>query len=234
MLPVLRAASALSLALAFCGSAAAAPDLTFSGYSAIVDPGGESVTFTVRFTGLPDFYTTNRDGQVKDSFAFWVDPDAPVAYDRSLDHYTGALPGTKQTFIASATIDQVGLLQGSWVQDSTTYSGPLGANGWGSVQGYYDYERLGRSVSFDVPLASLQDTDGHFYYSLMVLRYGAAEGDVIYNGVSGERYRAPFPAPVPEPSTFALLLTGGLAIGAKARHAGKRQARSRTAPGTAG
>lgn len=197
----------VALLVAAAGLPALAAD-PFSGYSAVVDPLTQTATFSIEYVTLPDLGSTVPTGQPVDSFVFWVDPDAPVALDRAQSHNNGTLPDSRQTFIASDTVPLTGELQASWVQDNTTYTGPTGAGGWGSVQSYLDYGFVGNVLSFTVPLSLLQDTDGTFYYTLAVLHEGGGVGDTFgHNGVSV------LANAVPEPETLWLMLAGLAGIG---------------------
>jgi hypothetical protein len=197
--------------IALLAATAALPSLAanpFSGYSAVVDPLAQTATFSIEYVTLPDLGSTVPTGQPVDSFVFWVDPDAPVALDRAQSHNNGTLPDSRQTFIASDTVPLTGQLQASWVQDNTTYTGPTGVGGWGSVQSYLDYGFVGNVLSFTVPLSLLQDTDGTFYYTLAVLHAGGTVGDTFgHNGVSV------MASAVPEPETLWLMLAGLVGIG---------------------
>jgi hypothetical protein len=198
-------------ALALASTSARPSDLTIDGYSTRVDSASQTAVFTIDYTVRPRFFQTNHQGLAHDSFALWIDPDAPDAYDRAQQHYFGALANSRQTFVTADAILSTGSLQASQVVDSTTYTGPFGIDGWGPAVGSFAYALSHRVVTFDLPLSLIGATEGSFYYSLQITQYGATEGGP-FEGVSGQAYAPPFPiAAVPEPAAGALA-AAGLAI----------------------
>lgn len=93
-----------------------------------------------------------------------------------------------------------------------------GANdrgGWGAVQGYEDFTIVGNTLLVDVPFATLGVGSSFTYF---FKTYGEASGGMTeWLGQSNVDYTTPFAIPVPEPSTYAMMAIGLIALGFAAR-----------------
>ena len=183
----------------FCQAA----DPSFSFYSAAVDSLNRTVTFNIGFTSEQSFELDDGYGSPLDSFQLWVDPDAGSALDRAQSHVVGLLNDSRQTIISMRSYLNTGLLDAVVVQ-APDYAGPRTPDGWGSLAGSFALSvTADHAAHVTVPFSVLQTTNGHCYYSLMVLHEGALQYRVL-DGVSGVLYTSPYPEPVPEPSTWAM------------------------------
>jgi len=93
-----------------------------------------------------------------------------------------------------------------------------GANdrgGWGAVQGYQDFSITGNTLLIDVPF-SLLGVSSSFTYFFKTYEDGAG-GVTEWLGRSNVDYTTPFAIAVPEPSTYALMAIGLIALGVAAR-----------------
>ena len=98
-----------------------------------------------------------------------------------------------------------------------------GANdrgGWGAVQAYQDFSIVGNTLLIDVPFAAL-GVGSSFTYFFKTYEDGAG-GVTEWLGRSNVDYTSPFAIPVPEPSTYAMMAIGLIALGFAARRARPR------------
>ena len=99
----------------------------------------------------------------------------------------------------------------------TQDNGSNDRGGWGAVQGYQDFNIVGNTLLVDVPFAVL-GVGSNFTYFFKT--YGEASGGVTeWLGRSNVDYTTPFAIPIPEPSTYALMAIGLIAVGFAARRA---------------
>ena len=193
------------LAISAFGQTSTAP-INF--YSTTVDALSRTVTFNIGYTSAQNFGVDDGTGYPVDSFQLWIDPDAPSALDRAQLNVVGALAGSKQTIISMNSYLTTGMLQAVTVQ-APDYVGPRTSDGWGADAGSF---ALGigadHAAHLTVPFSVLQSSNGHCYYSLMILHDGAMMGERVFEGATGIFYTAPFPTAVPETSTWALALAG--------------------------
>lgn len=99
-----------------------------------------------------------------------------------------------------------------------------GANdrgGWGAVQAYQDFSIVGNTLLIDVPFAAL-GVSSTFTYFFKTYEDGVG-GVTEWLGRSNVNYTTPFAIPVPEPSTYAMLMVGLVAVGFSARRARARR-----------
>lgn len=95
-----------------------------------------------------------------------------------------------------------------------------GANdrgGWGAVQAYQDFSIVGNTLLIDVPFAAL-GVGSNFTYFFKTYEDGVG-GVTEWLGRSNVSYTTPLAIPVPEPSTYAMLMVGLVAVGFSARRA---------------
>ncbi len=98
-----------------------------------------------------------------------------------------------------------------------------GANdrgGWGAVQGYQDFTIVGNTLLLDVPFAML-GVGSSFTYFFKTYEDGTG-GITEWLGRSNVDYTTPFAIPIPEPSTYAMLAIGLIAVGFATRRARPR------------
>ena len=99
-----------------------------------------------------------------------------------------------------------------------------GANdrgGWGAVQAYQDFSIVGNTLLIDVPFAAL-GVGSTFTYFFKTYEDGVG-GVTEWLGRSNVNYTTPFAIPVPEPTTYAMLMVGLVAVGFSARRARARR-----------
>jgi hypothetical protein len=184
---------------------------TFSFYSSAVDAINRTVTFNIGFTAEQNFNLDDGYGLPQDSFQLWVDPDAGSAIDRAQGHVIGWLNNSRQTILSMRSYLNTGLLDAVTVQ-SPDYMGPRSPDGWGSAAGSFALSITpDHAAHVTVPFSVLQTNNGHCFYSLMVLHEGSVQYRVL-DGVTDVLYTAPFPEPVPEPSTWAMAGAGLLLL----------------------
>jgi len=202
-------ASLLALLCIPAFSQTAEPTLSF--YSASVDAFTRTVTFNIGFTTEQSFNQDDGYGSPLDSFQLWIDPDAGSALDRAQGHVIGWLNNSRQTILSMRSYLSTGLLDAVMVQ-APDYVGPRSPDGWGSTAGSFALSVTpDHAAHVTVPFSVLQTNNGHCFYSLMVLHEGAVQYRVL-DGVTDVLYAAPFPQPVPEPSTWAMVGAGLLVL----------------------
>jgi hypothetical protein len=93
----------------------------------------------------------------------------------------------------------------------TQENGANDRGGWGAVQGYQDFSIVGNTLMIDVPFALLGVGPSFTYF---FKTYEGGEGGVTeWLGRSNAEYTTPFAIPVPEPSTYAMMAIGLIALG---------------------
>ncbi|MGZ5200283.1 MAG: hypothetical protein ACXWC4_10980 [Telluria sp.] len=193
-------------------------------YSSSVDMSAGLATFTIQFDRRPDLYTVDEFFRQADNFQFWTDSEAPDAIARTYAALSGELPNTTQTVISSSEIPLINEMEFIRPQPDS-YLGLRDPGGWGSIEGHGGFTLSADNIlSFRVPLSTLQDTDGTFYYTFETYRYGDW-GESDYSGASGATY---WVSCVPEPGEALLLLAG---VGALAPVLRRRSHRCRRRPG---
>jgi hypothetical protein len=163
--------------------------------------------FHLKFESAPDFYTTDSFDRQKDDFQFFVDADSPVAntvrFYRAA-HGEGSNDGL--TIVRGGEIhDGSGIVVRDIVHGYDTTHDP-GSGGWGPSIDRVDFIQVGLDMIFAIPLGSLKDTDGRFYFSWMTLTYGLSTQEVL-DGKS-----IVVPVRVPEPMPAALWGAGLLSF----------------------
>jgi len=159
----------------------------------------QSAYFSLTFSSPPDFVNTVPSGVPATTFSFFLDSDEPfVDSDEpmaNLSRFLSAVLGFYPTAGLHVIRSMDTVPYEVTVRDvEAFYEGP-----WGPAVGTAPFVQSGSSVSFTLPLALFNATDGTFYWELRVWKNG--ENQHLHGAASA-------PAPVPEPASLLLLGTG--------------------------
>jgi hypothetical protein len=164
-------------AAAFLSPAAAKGGVVIASQSAEVDTARERAFFTLEFDGVPDFYTLNEFGAVKDSFQYEIDAGGPVQGEGIVGDIEAVVRGDE-----IRTGD--GLRIRTWGPGVESDPDPL-SGGWGPVRATVPFELRESVLTFDVPLNAFGEAaaDGVFSYYLFTTNFGATNSFVFGTAV---------------------------------------------------
>ena len=167
---------------------------------------GDYAFFRLVFDGPPDFYTTDSFGRQRDEFQFYIDTSNPVDVGAPQHHWAsaGIYPNDGLSIIRGGEIHEQGSIRIRDILPSYDQDGSEGSGGWGPIRDEVDFLQLSNLVLFGVPLGAIKSDTGHFYWSLLTVRYGATDGPWATGSSTV--------LPVSEPTTLWLLGTGLLAM----------------------
>jgi len=157
-----------------------------SGYVGLDGMG--NVDFRLVFNRAPDLFSSDQYGRQADAFQFFIatTTNVPIFYP----------PRPYASLIRGGEIHSSG---GVVIRDD----GPpadwdTNSGGWGPIRGIRPFDLTGDILTFSIPTDML-NVQGDFAYSLLLTSFGEETRDP-YTGLSGG------PIPVPEPSSFILVL----------------------------
>jgi hypothetical protein len=169
----IRLLALCTLGAAALPASAGGPALFATHHSIVWDDDARTVTFSITYNRLPDFFTLDSMGRQADSFQWYLDT---LPGDNG---FGGAIPW--ETIIRGEEIHIAGDIR---IRDATR--GPGGGpdgGGWGPLVGSVPYTMVDTTQTFIVPFATLNTPDGNMAFELQLLQYGRWTGD-LYSGRS--------------------------------------------------
>lgn len=200
---------ATACAFASLATAAAAAPVVAEHWSAFNDFGNQTTTFTLDF----DRAYSSADG---DQVQLWLSFDSADPYGQSFDVLTGVkAPGSERLL----EFPRYGVPGGAHVVavQPDPYVGPNPSDGgWGQVLGDIVFTESGDVLQFTVPFSLLGTPPANrpFFYSFASYYRGGGDGQ-LRSGHSGLVFDPS--TPIPEPSTYAMLALGLVAVAAGVR-----------------
>lgn len=142
----------------------------------------DATYYTIKFSEAPDFTSKDSQGNLLNEFSIYF-------YELNKPWGIGEI----YSLIYGANIDPIN--QTLEVRNGDVYGDPDNG-GWGSVRGLISYNLNDDVLTFKAPWALLNDNNPFFSWHLESYDNGRKTGD--FDGVFA----------IPEPSTYALMLSG--------------------------
>jgi hypothetical protein len=208
------------------GAIAIPVDSPITNFSSSVDLNSNAVKFDLNFKSAPDFFTIDSFGRQADSFQLFVNSDnLPVELSSFYRASAGEVLRDDLTIVRGDEIKESSQIRAREVVANYDPSTDPSSGGWGPILGSEPFVLDDTQLTFILPLSSLKDADGLFYYYLETYSFGGISGATLF-GVSDFEYDVASPVPIPP----AFILFGsGLAglIGLARRKACKGHCQSK-------
>jgi hypothetical protein len=204
--------TSLAAACAFASlstAATAAAPVVAEHWSAFSDFSSQTTTFTLDF----DRAFSSADG---DQVQFWLSFGIGDPYALAFDVLTGAKPAESERLLEFPSYGAPGAAHVVAVKPDP-YVGPNpSAGGWGQILGDITFTEAGDVLQFSVPFSLLGTPPANrpFFYTFASYYRGEGDGRLTA-GYSGLVFDPS--TPIPEPSTWAMLALGMVAMTAVAR-----------------
>lgn len=185
-------------------------DSPITSFSSRVDLNSMAAKFDLNFDSAPDFFTTDSYGRQADSFQMFVISDnLPVELSTFYRASAGEVVRDDLTVIRGDEINESSQMRVREIVANYDFSTDPSSGGWGPALGQGPFVLDDTQLTFILPLASLKDSDGLFYYYLETYSFGGITGDTLF-GVSDYEYDVA--SPVPIPGAFILFGSGLLGL----------------------
>jgi hypothetical protein len=151
----------VAIAVSTGARSAAAAAFTFLTHSAVFDAGTGNVSFVVRFSEPPDFFTLDKFGRQAHSFQYFIVGDPTLPYPELYD----SIVRGEEIHITGGTLR---------IRNAHPPDPDPAAGGWGAIRGAIPFLVNDDTLTFEAPLALLSDhsTDGRFEYRLESYAFG--------------------------------------------------------------